>query len=107
IIADPTGYLRSLQIQVSRQFAERKWVLRRCVNAREKIENGLNSFNTAAPLHDQVTSWLFPTGITTHVLLVAALRNPTVRLRYLAARGVLEEYGHSGLYAELMELLGC
>jgi hypothetical protein len=29
-----------------------------------------------------LNAWLFPTGVTCHVLLVAALRNPTVRLRY-------------------------
>ncbi len=107
IIADPTGHLRSLQTQVSRRFSERNWVRRRCENARQRIENGLRTIDTSAPLHDQVTAWLFPTGVTTHVLLVAALRNPTVRLRYLAARGVLKDYGLSGLYPELLELLGC
>ncbi|MFV5993436.1 hypothetical protein ACNPQM_13545 [Streptomyces sp. NPDC056231] len=35
------------------------------------------------------------------------MRNPTVRLRYLAAREVLTEYGHPSLYPELLELLGC
>lgn len=48
-----------------------------------------------------------PTSVTTHVLLVAALRNPTVRLRYLAARDVLADYGQVGLYPELLRLLGC
>lgn len=107
IIADPTGHLRRLQNQVSRHFAERTWVRRRCEEARQRVENGLRSIDTTAPLHDQVTSWLFPAGVTTHVLLVAALRNPTVRLRYLAAREVLMEYGHGGLYLELLKLLGC
>jgi hypothetical protein len=107
IIADPTGHLRRLQTQVSSHFAERVWVRRRCENARQKIENGLRSIDTSAPFHDQVTAWLFPTGVTTHVLLVAALRNPTVRLRYLVARDVLMEYGHAGLYPDLLELLGC
>jgi hypothetical protein len=107
IITDPTGHLRRLQRQVSRHFAERVWVRRRCENARQKIENGLRAIDTSAPLHDQVTSWLFPTGVTTHVLLVAALRNPTVRLRYLAARDVLMEYGHADLYPDLLKLLGC
>ncbi|MFK4066636.1 hypothetical protein [Streptomyces sp. NPDC029674] len=32
-----------------------------------------------------MAAWLFPTGVTCHVLLAAALRNPTVRLRYPAA----------------------
>lgn len=107
IIADPTGRLRKLQIHVSRHFAERVWVRRRCENAREKIVNELRSIDPSASWHDQVTAWLFPTGVTTHVLLVAALRNPTVRLRYLAARDVLTEYGHTDLYPELMKLLGC
>jgi hypothetical protein len=107
IIADPTGHLRKLQRQVSRHFADRVWVRRRCENARQKIENGLRAIDTSAPLHDQVTAWLFPTGVTTHVLLVAALRNPTVRLRYLAAREVLIEFGHAGLYPDLLKLLGC
>jgi hypothetical protein len=107
IIADPTGYLRRLQKQVSHHFAEQEWVRRRCENARQKVENGLRSIDTSAPFHDQVSAWMFPTGVTTHVLLVAALRNPTVRLRYLAAREVLIEYGHAHLFPVMLELLGC
>jgi hypothetical protein len=107
IIADPTGQLRGLHTQVSRHFAERVWVHRRCENARQKIEDGLRALDTAAAWSDQVTAWLFPTGVTTHVLLVAALRNPTVRLRYLAARQVLSDYGHASLYPDLLALLGC
>jgi hypothetical protein len=107
IIADPTNQLSRLQMEVSRHFSELEWVSRRCENARQRIENGLLAIDTSAPLHDQVTAWLFPTGVTTHMLLVAALRNPTVRLRYLAAREVLLEYGFSNLYEELLELLGC
>jgi hypothetical protein len=107
IIVDPTGHLRSLQSEVSRHFADRVWVRRRCENVRQRIDNGLRTIDITAPLHDQVTSWLFPTGVTTHVLLVAALRNPTVRLRYLAARKVLIDYGDDNLYLELLNLLGC
>jgi hypothetical protein len=107
IIADPTGHMHKLQTQVSRHFAELIWVRRRCENARQKIEYGLRAIDTSAPLHDQVSAWLFPTGVTTHVLLVAALRNPTVRLRYLSARDMLMEYGHGGLYPDLLKLLGC
>lgn len=107
IFADPAGHLRRLQTEVARRYAGRTWVRRRCLNVRQKIEDGLRSIDADAPLHDRVTAWLFPTGITTHLLLVAALRNPTVRLRYLAARRVLAEYGHDGVYPELLELLGC
>src|SRR5690606_7285351 len=107
VIADPTGDLRRLQSQVSRRFAERFWVRRRCEDAQQKVERNVRPIAPTAPWPGQVTAWLFPTGVTTHVLLVAALRNPTVRLRYLAAREVLQEYGYEDLYWELLALLGC
>lgn len=107
VIDDPTGGLRALHARVSRDFATRPWVRRRCEDARHKIERGLAAIDASAPFHQQVTSWLFPTGVTTHVLLAAALRNPTVRLRYLAARDVLADHGQLGLYPELLGLLGC
>ncbi|MFF2897553.1 hypothetical protein [Streptomyces sp. NPDC057966] len=107
VIDDPTGRLRELRADVSHRFAERCWVRRRCLDAERRIETRLAAFDASAPFHEQVTSWLFPTGVTTHVLLVAALRNPTVRLRYPAAREVLDAYGQAHLYPELLELLGC
>jgi hypothetical protein len=107
IIDDPTGHLHKLHAHISRHFAARPWVRRRCQDARHRIETRLAAIDTSAPFHEQVLSWLFPTGVTCHVLLVAALHNPTVRLRYLAAREVLTDYGHFSLYPELLNLLGC
>jgi hypothetical protein len=43
----------------------------------------------------------------THVLLVAGLRRPTVKRRYVVARELLAEYGHLDLYEMLLETLGC
>ena len=54
-----------------------------------------------------MTGWNFPAGVLTHVILVAALRNPTVRTRYLAAREALADYGHLDLYPALLNLQGC
>jgi hypothetical protein len=54
-----------------------------------------------------VTAWLFATGVTTHVLLVAGLKNPTVRQRYVATRELLADYGRVDFYETLLELLGC
>ncbi|MFC8128280.1 hypothetical protein [Streptomyces sp. NPDC057302] len=107
VIDDPTGHLRTLHAHVSPRFAARPWVRRRCQDARHRIEARLAAIDTSAPFHEQVNAWLFPTGVTCHVLLAAALRNPTVRLRYPAARKVLADYGHLSLYPELLRLLGC
>lgn len=107
IIEDPTGYLLELHKDVSQKFQEITWVRTRCDNAFNKIKHGLDSLDSSRPLHDQVMTWLFSNGITTHVLLIAALKNPTIRLRYLAAREVLMEYGYLEIYSDMMDLLGC
>ena len=107
VIADPTGRLRELHAWIAPRFAARPWVRRRCRDARRRIETRLAAIDTSAPFHEQVNAWLFPTGVTCHVLLVAALRNPTIRLRYPAARRVLADHGHRDAYPELLGLLGC
>jgi hypothetical protein len=107
IILDPSGQLTSLQAAVSRDFARRKWVYQRCAHARDKILNNLQGLDEAASFHDQVVPWLFATGVMTHVLLVAGLKNPTVRRRYVAVRQLLADYGYEAFHATLLEVLGC
>ena len=63
--------------------------------------------DASPPFHEAVIIWAFATGILTHVLLVAGLKNPTVRLRYLAVRELLAAYGLSDFYQTLLEPLGC
>lgn len=107
IIYDPTGYLAEAALFSSQNFAHPKWVLERCENVYRKIERGIQGFQVSQPLLDNINSWLFPAGICTHAILVAALQNPTVRLRYLRVRSVLEGWNQSGFYETLLELLGC
>lgn len=107
VILDPSGRLTELQAAVSREYAKRRWVRKRCEHARGNALRFLRSLSESEPFHDQATAWLFGTGVTTHVLLAAGLKNPTVRRRYLAARGLLEEYDRLDFYETLLELLGC
>lgn len=107
IILDPSGALTALQRAVSKDYARRDWVYKRCEHATGKVLMNLRSLNEAEPFHDQVLHWLFGTGVTTHVLLVAGLKNPTVRKRYAAVRELLSEYGHLDFYDTLLETLGC
>ncbi len=106
ILLDPSGQLTQLQTAVSRDYAKRQWVYRRCQHARDKILGGF-ALSESDPFHDQVVAWLFPAGITTHLLLVAGLENPTVRRRYVAARELLADYGRLDFYQYLLEMLGC
>lgn len=107
IILDPTGRLTELHSVVAQEYAKRPWVYQRCIYARDKILNNLQQLKASDPFHDQVMAWLFAAGVTTHVLLVAGLRNPTVRQRYLAVKELLADYGQSAFYEPLLALLGC
>lgn len=107
VIADPSGQLTKLQAAVSTDFAKRRWVLTRCGHAKSNVLRYIRSLNESELLHDQVTAWLFATGVTTHLLLVAGLKNPTVRRRYVAARELLADYGRLDFYETLLEMLGC
>ncbi|RKN41345.1 hypothetical protein [Streptomyces hoynatensis] len=107
ILADPTGRLARLRAAVAREFAEPRWVRARWGEARRRVEDGLRGLDPAADWPRAVLGWLFPTGVTTHVLLVAGLRNPTVRLRYLAVGELLDGLGHPERHARLLDLLGC
>jgi len=106
VMLDPSGLLMPLLAAVSRDYAKRRWVRQRCHSARDKVLAHLGSINEEAALHDQVIAFLFAAGVTTHVLLVAGLRNPTVRTRYVAVRKLLAEYGQVEFHETLLELLG-
>jgi len=107
IIADRYGELTPLQTVVAREFAKRRWVDVRRLDARIKVEVGLASLPAEAPFHEQVLSWVFPTGVLTHILLVAGLRNPTVRRRYEETVHMLTAYQLDDIYESLLEVLGC
>ncbi len=107
VLLDPSGHLAALQTAVSRDFAKREWVVRRCRHARDRIVEQHRAIRAEAPLHDRIIGWVFPTGVTTHVLLTAGLQNPTVRRRYAAVRELLAERRELAFYERLLGLLGC
>ncbi|MFI7446361.1 hypothetical protein ACIBQX_02575 [Nonomuraea sp. NPDC049714] len=107
VLADPTGRLTAIQRVVARHFADRRWVLERCTHAENRVRGWITGMDDRASLPEQVAAWLFGTGVTTHVLLVAGLRNPTVRRRYEAVRELLVERGLAGHHEHLLDLLGC
>ena len=105
VIADPTGRLTAIRERVAASFAEPVWVRRRCAGVRRRIEEGLRHLDEAAPLHAQVTAWLFPTSLMAVLPLVAAGWDPTVRRRYVRARQVLAAYGLADRFPAVLDLL--
>ncbi len=106
ILSDPSGELSSLFGALSNDFAKRRWVGRRCEDAMRNTPGFLKRVDESALYHDQVTCWLFGTAGPCHILLTAALQNPTVRRRSLETRTLLDGYGHLDLYESLLKLQG-
>lgn len=102
IIAEKGRHLSTLQQTVAAQYADVEWVRKRCDHARGLALQYLEQPPAGTPLHDQVTSWLFARGLMVHMLLVAGLKNPTVRKRYLAVKLLLEEYHQAAFYERLL-----
>jgi len=107
IIADPSGRLASVQAAVAREYTDPGRVRERSRNLWTATARALDQLDASAAWPDQVMEWAFRTSWTALLLLVAAVRNPTVRLRYLAARDVLAEHRLSDRYPDLLGLLGC
>ena len=107
IILDATGQLTAVQAAVGSAYAKRAWVIARCEQARDTVVARLQQLKPSDLFHEQVVSWLFAAGGMPHVLLVAGLRNPTVRRRYVAARELLTAYGYLDIYEPLLAVAGC
>jgi len=107
IIDDPTGILHDIHNIVKSDFSKMKNVIDRRDRCIWRSQNGLQNVEGTLQYFDYFTNWLFSTAITTHAVLASALKNPTVRLRYLRVREVLEEYGYMDFYEELLALLHC
>jgi len=104
VLSDPDGRLRRLEAQVRPLFARPDVIEDRCTHVLQRMA----ADTLPGPSWPEaVIGWLFPTSLSTHVVLVAARRNPTVRLRYLRAREVLAAYGLADRYPELLAQLGC
>jgi hypothetical protein len=103
VLADPTGHLGRLEAAIAPGFATPAAVRARTADVHRRIRARLSALDPHAAWPDLVLHWLFPTTLTAVAKLVAALRMPTVRLRYLRAREVTPpaEYEH------LLALLGC
>lgn len=107
ILLDKTSFLHELVRVVSSDFSKPNWVEARCLSVVNKIQRGIKGFHMDNPLLDNINPWLFPAAICVHLLLVGAQLNPTVRLRYLLLRPVLQKAGLTELYEELLDLIGC
>ncbi len=105
LLDDPEGRLAGLQTEVAAAYPCRRWVRRRMAFVEAKVRRNLDGLAPGAPLDQQAVAWLFATGLTTHIVLVAGLRNPTVRGRYSAVRELLTDVALADQYEPLLALL--
>lgn len=98
--------MNEIQKAVSQDYAKRKWVYKRCEHARDWFLTTLQWLNESEPFHDQVFAWLYATGMPTHILMMAGLKNPTVRKSFVEAKEVLARYDYLHVYDSILDILG-
>ena len=106
VLCDPEGRLTALTEEIAAKFAQKEWIAARRDHALSRVKGGLTGLNRDAALPDRTVAWLFSTGISCHAVLVSALENPTVRLRYLRTRETLEAWDRLDLYEKMLKLSG-
>jgi hypothetical protein len=105
VLYDRSGKLTSLQRDVGLHFSEPHWIRQRVDHALDRIRINLSTLQTAETREERLISWLFAAGVSTHVLLTAGQRNPTVRNRYAAVRTMLDDLGRPEFYPPLLDLV--
>jgi hypothetical protein len=103
-IFDHDGILDRATTITGRNFSDPYYVQQRIEHALRNSGTFLERSKTNLPLHEKVSCWLFARGVLAQVLLVAGLKNPTVRKRYLDARIFLEHHREEAFYEELLAL---
>lgn len=106
VLADPAGLLEPLVRHVQAVFADPVTIRARMAGVSARMDAGVARIAAAPTWSEAVLRWLFTTSLTTQQLLVAGLRNPTVRRRYLAVRTLLSDRGRADAYLDLLDQLG-
>lgn len=106
IILDPLGRLTAIQQEVASHYAKRPWVYKRCEDVLTRIRTRLDWLKETDSFPQQVFSWLYPLSLVNHLILVADLKNPTVRQMFVASRDVLGRYDHLSFHESVLRLLG-
>jgi len=106
IIVDKTSRLSAIQKEVGKEFSKKDRVIGRCESAKANVINFIRQFDDSSLLSAQTTSWLFARGVMTHILLVAGLKNPTVRRRYVDTKNLLSEYDLQDFYEQVLQIAG-
>jgi hypothetical protein len=106
VIFDPRGILAELKTAMGDRHDRRYWILKRCPAARDHSLALMSWAEGVDALHLLNAIFFHSVQGMSQMLLLADLRDPTVKKSLVKARGVLENYGMEGLRGRIMHLLG-
>jgi hypothetical protein len=106
LLADPSGELARVQSEMQGTFWTPESVRGRIAQARLATLNGVTSAPPSTASLVWQAMWVFPAGLPTHLILLGAGENPTVRRRYEKTLPILERVGRIDLYEALLSATG-
>lgn len=104
VIKDPTGRLQEVHQSVWVEYPRKKWVIKRCQGAEERVNAVLDGMLRNFGFGED-TAWgavftlYYAAFAAAEILALADLRNPTVRKAFVVSRQVLEQCDRLDLQA--------
>lgn len=111
IIADRTGHLTKLQNAVTKEYARRRWVEKRCEHAHYRLVNEvltgqMRSWILSDAVSDRLLDIYYGVLLSAQIFALADLRNPTVRKSMVMSHEVLKRRNRLDLQERLLEIMG-
>ncbi len=106
LLADPDGNLERVKSELRAAFWTPEAVRDRIAQARAATEAGIGPSPASSASLGWQAMWVFPAGLPTHIVLLGAGENPTVRRRYEKTRPILERAGRVDLHEALLSATG-
>jgi hypothetical protein len=106
LLADAGGELERVKTALRATFWTPESLRDRIAQARSASLAGLASGPASSASLAWQAMWVFPAGLPTHMVLLGAGENPTVRRRYEKTRPILERAGRIDLYEALLSATG-
>lgn len=106
LLADSSGELERVRSELRADFWTRESVRDRIAQAREATRAGVRAAPAPGASLAWQAMWVFPAGLPTHLVLLGAGENPTVRRRYETIQPILDRAGRIDLHEALLSATG-
>lgn len=107
IISDPTGLLTEMQKVVAKEYAQRRWVKKRCEQVKKEILDNLKKLNETSSVDEAEDVFYHIPLDLANLIAIAYLKPRTIRRCFVQIKELLKNQNQLALYESVLAVLGC